>query len=52
MLILIEVAISAIGASIGGYGGALCLRVNEKVLRIAVAAIGVLLTIGLFLRAA
>jgi uncharacterized protein len=49
----IEAAISAVGAGVGGYGGALFLqRVNEKALRVAVVVIGVLLTIGLFLRGA
>jgi uncharacterized protein len=48
----LEVAITAIGASLGGWGGALALqRVNEKALRFGVVAIGVLLTIGLFLHA-
>jgi uncharacterized protein len=48
----LEAAISAVGAAIGGYGGALFLqRVNEKALRIAVTIVGALLTVGLFLRA-
>jgi uncharacterized membrane protein YfcA len=47
-----QVAVTAAGASIGGWGGALALqRVNEKFLRFGVVAIGVLLTIGLFLHA-
>jgi uncharacterized protein len=48
----LEAAISAVGAAIGGFGGALFLqRVNEKALRVVVVAIGALLTIGLFVRA-
>jgi uncharacterized membrane protein YfcA len=44
-----QVVITAIAASIGGWGGAMMLRrVNERALRIAVVAIGVALTIGLF----
>jgi uncharacterized protein len=47
----VQAAVTAVGASIGGWGGAMMLeRVNEKLLRIAVVTIGVLLTIGLFLR--
>jgi len=43
--------VTAIGASLGGFGGALMLqRVNEKALRIFVVAIGLALTVGLFLR--
>ncbi len=43
---------TAVGASFGGWTGALMLRrVNEKLLRVLVVVIGVLLTIGLFLRA-
>ena len=46
-----QAAITAVGASLGGWAGALALRrVDEKALRIGVTAIGVLLTIGLFLR--
>lgn len=45
-------AVTALGASIGGRGGALTLqRVNEQHPRFGVATIGVLLMIGLFLRA-
>ena len=41
--------ITAIGASFGGWAGALMLRrVNEKLLKLAVVALGVALTIGLF----
>jgi uncharacterized membrane protein YfcA len=43
--------VTAVGASLGGWGGALMLRtVNEKALRLGVVAIGVALTIGLFVR--
>ena len=48
----LQVAFTAAGASLGGWAGALMLqRVNERALRIGVVAIGVALTIGLFLRA-
>ena len=48
----LEVVITAGGASLGGWAGALMLqRVNERALRLVVTAIGALLTIGLFLRA-
>ncbi len=44
-----QVFITSLAASIGGWGGAMMLRkVNEKALRLAVVAIGVALTIGLF----
>lgn len=44
--------IACIGATIGGWiGGHMVSRVNEKLLRGAAVAIGVALTIGLFLRA-
>jgi uncharacterized membrane protein YfcA len=44
-----QVVITAIGASFGGWAGALMLkRVNEKLLKLAVVALGVALTIGLF----
>jgi uncharacterized membrane protein YfcA len=47
-----QVVVTAIAASIGGWGGAMMLRrVNELALRIAVVAIGVALTIGLFWQA-
>jgi uncharacterized membrane protein YfcA len=47
-----QAAIAAVGAAIGGLiGGQLITRVNEKLLRGAAVAIGVALTIGLFLRA-
>jgi uncharacterized protein len=49
----VQAAVTAVGASIGGWGGAMMLeRVNEKLLRIAVVTIGALLTVGLFLRPA
>jgi uncharacterized membrane protein YfcA len=45
-------AIVCAGAVIGGaLGGRMVTRVNEKALRIAAVAIGIALTIGLFLRA-
>ncbi len=48
----VEVAFTAAGASLGGWAGALMLlRVNEKALRVGVVAIGVALTIGLFVKA-
>ena len=44
-----QALVTAIGASFGGWAGALMLgRVNEKLLKLAVVAIGVALTIGLF----
>jgi uncharacterized protein len=49
----LQALITAIGASFGGWTGALMLRqVNEKLLKVGVVAIGVALTIGLFWRAA
>ena len=40
------------GAVIGGVGGGLMLkRINEKILRLLVVLIGIVLTVGLFLRA-
>jgi uncharacterized membrane protein YfcA len=49
----LQVAVTTVGASIGGWLGALMLqKVNEKVLRVGVVAIGVALTIGLFIKAA
>ena len=45
----LQAIITALGASFGGWAGALMLRrVNEKLLKLAVVAIGVALTIGLF----
>ena len=47
-----QVAVTTVGASIGGWLGALTLqKVNEKALRVGVVAIGVALTIGLFIKA-
>jgi uncharacterized protein len=44
-----QALITAIGASFGGWAGALMLRrVNEKLLQLAVVVLGVALTIGLF----
>ncbi len=48
----LQVAVTAAGAMLGGWLGALALqRVNEKALRVAVVAIGAALTIGLFVKA-
>ena len=45
----LQALITGIGASFGGWAGALMLRrVNEKLLKLGVVAIGVALTIGLF----
>jgi uncharacterized membrane protein YfcA len=47
----LSVAVVALGAMIGGYGGALLLqRVDERLIRGFVVLLGVGLTIGLFLR--
>ena len=44
-----QALVTAVGASFGGWAGALMLRrVNEKLLKLAVVALGVALTIGLF----
>ena len=44
--------VTAVGASFGGWAGALMLKsVNERLLRLGVVAIGVALTIGLFWKA-
>ena len=44
-----QALVTAVGASFGGWAGALMLRrVNEKLLKLGVVAIGVALTIGLF----
>jgi len=49
----IQAGITAVGASFGGWVGALMLKtVDETLLKLAVVAIGLLLTIGLFLKAA
>jgi len=48
----LQVAVTTVGASIGGWLGALMLqKVNETWLKAGVVAIGVALTIGLFLKA-
>ena len=48
----VEAAVLAVGSIIGGQAGAYLLaRVNVTLLRVFVVAIGVLLTIGLFVRA-
>ena len=47
----LQAAVTAAGASLGGWTGALMLkRVNEYLLRILVVAIGLALTVGLFAR--
>jgi uncharacterized membrane protein YfcA len=47
-----KVAVVAVGAIGGGFlGGLMLKRVNETVLRVLVILIGIMLTIGLFLRA-
>jgi uncharacterized membrane protein YfcA len=46
-----RIAVVAVGAVIGGYGGALLLkRVDEKLIRGFVVVLGIALTVGLFLR--
>ena len=46
-----QAVVLSIGATLGGVAGAMALhRVNEKLLRIAIVALGVALTLGLFLR--
>ena len=48
----LQALVTAIGASFGGWAGALMLKsVNEKLLKLGVVAIGVALTIGLFWKA-
>jgi uncharacterized membrane protein YfcA len=48
----VQGAVTAIGASFGGWAGALMLKsVNEKLLKLAVVAIGAALTVGLFWKA-
>ena len=48
-----QAAVTAIGASFGGWAGAVMLRtVNERLLKLGVIIIGVLLTIGLFWKSA
>jgi hypothetical protein len=47
----LQAAITAAGASLGGWAGALMLqRINEKALRVAAIAIGAALTVGLFVK--
>ena len=47
----LQAGVLAVGAILGGLAGTWALhRVNEKALRVAIVAIGVALTIGLFLR--
>jgi uncharacterized protein len=47
----LQAVITSIGASFGGWAGALMLKsVNEKLLKLGVVAIGIALTIGLFLK--
>jgi uncharacterized protein len=47
----LEALVTAIGASFGGWAGALMLAsVNETLLKLGVVAIGLALTVGLFLR--
>jgi len=48
----LQVLVTSVGASFGGWGGALVLRsVPEKALKLGVVTIGALLTVGLFLKA-
>jgi uncharacterized protein len=48
----LQALVTAIGASFGGWSGALMLRsVNETLLKLGVIAIGIALTIGLFWKA-
>jgi uncharacterized membrane protein YfcA len=48
----IQAVVACAGAVIGGIAGGLMLkRINEKILRLVVVLIGVVLTVGLFLRA-
>jgi len=47
-----QAAVTAVGAALGGWAGAMMLRtVNEKLLKVGVVAIGLALTIGLFWKA-
>jgi hypothetical protein len=47
-----RVAVVAVGAILGGYAGALALaRVDERLIRIFVIALGLILSVGLFLHA-
>jgi uncharacterized membrane protein YfcA len=48
----LQAGVACVGAGIGGWiGGRLVSRVNQKILRAAAVAIGIALTIGLFIRA-
>jgi uncharacterized membrane protein YfcA len=48
----VQAVITSIGATFGGWAGALMLKsVNERLLRFLVVAIGAALTVGLFMRA-
>ncbi len=48
----LQAAVTAVGASFGGWAGAMMLRtVNEKMLKLGVIAIGLALTFGLFWKA-
>ncbi len=48
----LQAGVTAVGASFGGWAGALMLKtVNEKVLKAGVVAIGLALTVGLFWKA-
>jgi len=48
----LQAGIACVGAVIGGWiGGRLVSRVNQNILRVAAVAIGIALTIGLFIRA-
>ena len=48
----LQVAVTTVGASLGGWLGALMLqKANEKLLKVGVVAIGAALTIGLFIKA-
>jgi uncharacterized membrane protein YfcA len=48
----IQAVVTTIGASFGGWAGALMLkRVNERLLKLVVVAIGAALTVGLFWKA-
>ena len=48
----LQAAVTAVGGSLGGWAGAHMLKtVNEKLLKVAVVAIGLVLTVGLFWQA-
>ncbi len=48
----LQAGVTAVGASFGGWAGALMLKtVNEKLLKVGVVAIGLALTVGLFWKA-